>query len=209
MTNKIFTKIIIFLLLVILLGGCSLFVRKDISRELKLIHHLEKWERFQLEGIAEISIDQFRLRKNVLINKNTESLNIALLDSGIFGLRPTPFLSIDIDTLFSISLPVGITDLAFDMPENDDFLTIGMINELFSTLKNNKTIIVRDGKLMLKQTEFIFNKDMQISHIHVTEEDTELMIRFYYRRSADLDRIDFLVDGIKMLDIQVDRIRYN
>ncbi|MBW6516104.1 MAG: hypothetical protein K0B81_05745 [Candidatus Cloacimonetes bacterium] len=196
------------LLLILILSGCSLFIPRRVPKEELLLAHLQSWERFQLDGIAEISVSQFRLRKNIFVIKTHETLNISLFDSGLFGLRPTPFLSIEIDSLVSLNLPAGIDLMMEDIPTESDFLTVKKFNDLLETLKNNSRIIVRDGRFELNNVEFVFNDKMQINLLQYIDDESEIRVQFQYKRDDQLDRINLFVDNNRLVEIIVDSIRY-
>lgn len=202
------SKIILSLVMITLITGCSIFSPRDISKETLLLNHLQGWEKFRLDGIAEVTISQFRIRKNIQIIKTAERLNIALYDSGIFGLRPTPFLSTEIDSSFSMNLPQGLDDLAEDFTPETAGINIDMINELFNTLRNRKTAIVRDGRTSIGQAEIIFNDKMQIDNLLLHHDEANIKIEYLYRRDSSLDRINLYLDNNKVLEIIVDTIKY-
>jgi|GEM_PF-1420815 len=198
--------ILVTALLLVLLSGCSLFVKTDAAKEELLLQHLQTWRNFHLEGIAEITINQFRLRKNVHVNRTEEFLNITLFDSGIFGLRPTPFLKVNIDSKFSLSLPDNIIEMISGLPEEDD-IDIDMINTLIDELESNRREIVMNGKLTIKDTEIAFTQEMKIDRIQVNDDEDEIVLEFDYRRN-DLSKIVFFLNSNRLLEISVDTISY-
>ena len=196
------------ILLALFLTSCALFVPREIPKEKLLLTHLQGWEIFQLDGIAEISVSQFRLRKNIFVIKTPEALNISLFDSGLFGLRPTPFLSIEIDSLVSLNLPAGIEQMMEDIPTESDFVTVKKINDLIETLKSSKRNIVRDGRIEMNKVVFVFNDKMQIDYLQYREDDNDIKVQFQYRRDDVIDRINFFIDNDRFLEIIVDNVKH-
>lgn len=194
-------------LIICLLAGCAIFVPRDIPREELLLEHLQSWQAFRMDGIIEINIGQIRLRKNIQLLKTDESFSITLFDSGIFGLRPSPFLNIAVDSTMTLSLPADIQELTDELPPESDLLTIEKIKALFNTIEERKTEIVRDGNLVLNSTEFLFNENMQFELIRLKEEDLEVQIRFHYRRDQLNSIVLHLQDDL-FFEILVDRIIY-
>lgn len=195
------------LILLISLSGCSVFVRRDIAKEQMLLNHLQGWQAFSLDGIVEITLSPLRLRKNIRVSKTEESLNISIFDSGIFGMRPTPLLSIVVDTTLTMNLPPDLQKMMDDTPSETDLLTIDKINGFINRLMSKKTVIVRDKKLQIDKTEFFFNDSMQIARVRMGGDENLIELLFQYRRD-DLHRISFIMEGEKILEITADRIRY-
>ena len=197
---------LVFILLLILLSACSLFVKTDVAKEELLLQHLQRWRSFRLKGIAEVSFNQFRLRKNVHINRTEDSLNISLFDSGIFGLHPTPFMTVDIDSGLSVSLPDNIKSMIGGLPDEND-LNIAMINSLIDELEDNRREIVKNGKLMIKDSIIAFNREMMIDSIEFNNNEDEILLQFDYR-SADLSGIEFFLNNNRLLEVSVDTITF-
>ena len=201
-------SILLFVIIIILLAGCSVFQRRDVPRETLLLNHLQNWRVFELNGIAEINVSHFRLRKNLYVNKSEDALRISLHDSGIFGLRPTPLLSIEIDSTMTMSLPEEIERMMGDIPSESDQVTGATLNRAIKWLEDNRRTIIRDKRIQQKDVELLFNDLMQIEQINIENDEHEVMFKLFYRRD-DLNRIEFFIDNNRVLEIRVDRIKYS
>ncbi len=204
------SRIILFSLIIhLLLTGCSLFVEPDIPGEQLLLNHLQNWQNFRLEGIAEISVNHLRLRKNIHIVRNEEVFKLSIIESGIFGLRPAPLLSIVVDSTLTVSSPEEMHKMLGELPADSDLLNIEDINNIITTLKENRDLILRDGRVKINQTEFVFNDKMQFDRISTKDKaERELLITFHYRRDDTLNRIVVHAQDQQLLEISVDRMTY-
>ncbi len=200
--------LLLVVLSILFLSGCSIFISPHHSRESLLLEHLQGWQNFKLEGIAEITFGQFRLRRSIHILRNRELLNVSLLESGLFGLRPTPMFSIEIDSTLTISLPKELRETLGDIPEESELLDIDKINSLITSLEVRKDHILKKGRVTIKQAEFVFTDKMQFDHVTLQDGDRVFRIDFNYRRDETLTKLVFSVQGDKILEISVDRIRY-
>jgi hypothetical protein len=201
----------VLLFALLLLNGCSLFREVEIPEEILLKDHLQGWQDFRIEGIVELTHGQLRLRKNVSINKTPQYLELTVFDSGIFGLRPSPFLSVRIDSTLTMDLPIiPGTEVNADSLLVTSF-NIEDINTFLNEMKDNSRDILRERKYVKGKTEFLFNDNMQISLIRTINEEGEESsgnLRLVYDRDNLLERITLSQNDKSLIIVHVDRVTY-
>ena len=86
------------LLLIVFLAGCATLPKVD-QQEKLLLEHLQSWETIRIDGIIEANYKSFAFRKNIAIRKNEGIIKLDIYDIGLFGIRPTPFISASFDSV--------------------------------------------------------------------------------------------------------------
>ncbi len=207
-------KVVLSLIIVIgLLSGCSTFRRVDSDKMELLTNHLSMWRGFRLDGIIEITYRQLRLRKNVSITMDNDSFQLAVFDTGFFGLRPQPFLQLSISDKLSLEAPQNIMNL---IPQNKitvDDIDINLLHKGLAVLQKNSSKIVDHGHFHDKDLRVQFDESMQITGITVlinntvaqeTSENLSLLID--YRAYNQPEKMQFFRDNELLFTITVDRI---
>jgi len=82
-----------------------------------------------------------------------------------------------------------------------------MINSLIDELEDNRREIVKNGKLMIKDSIIAFNREMMIDSIEFNNNEDEILLQFDYR-SADLSGIEFFLNNNRLLEVSVDTITF-
>jgi hypothetical protein len=178
------------------------------NRELLLARHLYKWQRFELKGIAEISLNSVRLRKNISIIKKDDSLSLSIFDSGVFGLKASPLLVVVIDTKTSIELIEPFKSLLKEKDLVIEQYTIDDVNSLFNYLELNKETIISDKQLVKGQSQILFDNRMQIIALKQDGQLGEIIISLSYNDKETLDSITVSLKNETLLSIKVDSITY-
>jgi len=201
--KRIFPFLLPFFLIIF---ACSLLkLDRDRDYELLLKENLEKWRSFRIDGIIEVNYKNYAFRKNIAVRKKESIGRIDIYDTGLFGLRPSPFISIFVDSMITIDLPENPNPVVVQTEEisrNQPSLHYLMhLNDLFQF----KTMIIKDHKINLDQLIFEFSTEMEL--IMIKDKDTEDQIAFSYQ--DELIGMKFFNRGQEFAKIQIDKISYN
>jgi len=198
-------SILLFCLLLFLIS-CASFPKSDPEKkEILLSENLAKWENFRIDGIIEYNYKQFAFRKNISLRKKADLIRIDIYDSGIFGLRPTPFISAYLDSLLYLRAPdypdlISISKEEF--PEDFYYLNVFLY---LSQLKDHKSEIIKKNRIFIdNRVEFIFSENMLLNRIN--DDSTNSKINFSYE--DNLSGLELYNQNIKILNIQVDKISF-
>ena len=190
MINKLFpTK-----LFLLFFAGCSFFLPNgDHSLENKYILELDKWNTFQMEGVAEIYQDELVLRKYFKAQKNPQALRIDLIESGLLGIHPTPFASIYADTSLTMRTPPDYTIKTNNLNFPIDLNYLKMFSK---TISINK--IYQDSLFSLQFTNEMFLKCIETEGFHLDLE---------YNQNT-LAKIIIFNKNKKLAKLTIDKIQY-
>lgn len=190
------------LLLFIFLAGCATFPKVDKQEKEKLLlEHLQSWETIRIDGIIEAYYKSFAFRKNITIRKNKEITKINIYDSGLFGMKPAPFLTVNIDSLIWIRSQSETEPTIIKIEQSPEF-------ELLldpSKLVKYTNEIISNNELLLSNVLYIkFSDKMQIIQInHIAYPQN---IKFKYQ--DELVEIIFYMEDKEIANIQIDKITY-
>ena len=198
-------KFFIFLFLLLLLFGCATIPKTDFAQKEKLLSaHLKEWENIRIDGIIELNYRSFSFRKNIVIKKTGDRGRIDIFDSGVFGLKPNPFISAYFDSTLFVRLPeqpkfVGINNssLERELP-NLSFIRI------FDELVSNKKKILIEKEYRNKDFIFYFSDEMKLEKIELTQEN--FYVLFDYLK--ELSKISIFKNSKEIANIQIDKITY-
>ena len=190
-----------FFIVFIILAGCATFpkVNKE-EKEILLLKHLQSWETIRIDGIIETNYKSFAFRKNITIRKNEEIIKLDIYDTGLFGMRPTPFISAFFDSVLVLEMPDQSEPIVIypkDLPEISSFLHL-------ATLYEHKDQIIKNHKIHTGNVEFTFSEKMQI--IKIEDKDAKFKIEFEYQ--DELVEIIFYMEDKEIANIQIDKITY-
>ena len=191
--------------LFLLLFGCATIQKIGFSQREKLLSaHLKEWENIQINGIIELNYRSFSFRKNIIIKKMGDRGRIDIFDSGVFGLKPNPFISAYFDSTLFVRLPeqpkfVGINNssLERELP-NLSFIRI------FDELVSNKKKILIEKEYRNKDFIFCFSDEMKLKKIELTREN--FYVLFDYLK--ELSKISIFKNSKEIANIQIDKITY-
>lgn len=190
-----------FSIVFIILAECATFPKVDKQEKEKLLlEHLQSWETIRIDGIIEANYKSFAFRKNITIRKNEEFLKIDIYDTGLFGMRPTPFISAFLDSVLVLEMPDQPEPVVIypkDLPDISAFLHP-------VTLYEHKDQIIKDYKIHTGNVEFTFSEKMQM--IKIEDKDAKFKIEFEYQ--DELIEIIFYMKDKEIANIQIDKITY-
>jgi hypothetical protein len=209
-------RLLIFFFLFSLFFGCATFQKIDFSQKEKLLSaHLKEWENIQIDGIIELNYRSFSFRKNIVIKKTGFRKNIVIkktgnlgridiFDSGVFGLKPNPFISAYFDSTLFVRFPeqtkfveINNSSLKRELPDLS-FITI------FDELVSNKNKILKEKKYRNNDFIFYFSDEMKLEKIELAQE--KFCVLFDY--SKELSKISIFKNSKEIANIQIDKISY-
>ena len=184
----------------VFLAGCATLPKVD-QQEKLLLEHLQSWETIRIDGIIEANYKSFAFRKKITIRKNKEILQIDIYDTGLLGMKPEPFLSVNIDSLIWIKSQAETEPTTYKIEQFPEF-------ELLldpSKLIKYSNEIISNNELLLSNVLYIkFSEEMQIIQIdHVVYPQS---IKFKYQN--ELVEIIFYKEDKEIANIQIDKIAY-
>lgn len=161
-------KLIILALLILLVFGCSTI--KELSHKDKedLVRaNLAYLNKFKSEGVLEVSLKGLSLKKEFVLKKNQNSLRLDVLDSGIFGLLPSPFATLYAkDEIIITNYNKGFfSDLVLDKFPLKEFLDFdklpqGIINEIVKNRNFSIAVLQFEFDEQYRMNKIIMNKDL-------------------------------------------------
>jgi len=161
-----------------------------------------------MKGIAELSYSHFRLRKNISIQKDTNSLLLTVFESGLYGLKASPILEIQVEEETSLTLAEPLSSLLNDKNIEYKQYSIDDVNNAFKYLVKNKHRIVADRKLATDQFEIAFNDKLQISTISSPSSLGKIELLLTYKNEELPELLSLSVGGETIFKIQIDNIKY-
>ncbi len=191
--------------LFLLLFGCATIQKIDFSQREKLLSaHLKEWENIRIDGIIELNYRSFSFRKNIVIKKTGNISRIDIFDSGVFGLKPTPFISAYFDSTLFVRFPeqtkfakIDNSFLKRELPDLS-FITI------FDELVYHKTKIIKEKEYRNNDFIFYFSDEMKLKKIELTQE--KFYVLFDY--SKELSKISIFKNSKEIAKIQIDKISH-
>ncbi|MDO9577615.1 MAG: hypothetical protein Q7J16_06990 [Candidatus Cloacimonadales bacterium] len=184
---------------ILLLAGCAINSKLNlIDKEQLLLEHLESWNEFQADGIVTVNYDNFVFRKNINIKKTSDIFKITVYDSGIFGMKPEPFLTVKIDSLIQIKTQSAEPEF-FAL---DRFPGLQFFLKPLQLLKFKNQIIRNNILNFDENTTIRFSEEMKIKSIKQLSK--EFSIDFFYE--TDLTGIEVWQNKIDLIKIEIDKI---
>lgn len=167
--------------LTIMLCSCAAN-RAKLSQQAQLEKEISRWQSFHMEGMAEINVNSFVIRKYFVCQKYSHSLQFDLVNSGLLGAEPAPLVHIQVDSMMTIDSPYK--DMIQAMFKRTGLKQMDLSRYLdFKTIFNDKTSeIINTGKTTLGSYDFQFKKNMQLEQI--VSHDQKQTITFEYRHGA-------------------------
>ncbi|MDD3050205.1 MAG: hypothetical protein PHR06_03585 [Candidatus Cloacimonetes bacterium] len=190
------------LLLVILFAvGCSFF-KTNASYEgskKKLRLNLKKWEEFRIDGIVEINVSSFQIRKTIVVRKNSQAIRADVIDSGLFGMRPSPIVSIYFDSLLVVKSP----DYPFLENMADESLGKGTeLLKIMDSLREKEAEILSTYSTIVDSIKVEFDQDFDITSINRNRQ----IITIEYDFKKEPNKITFFNKRKESANIKIDRI---
>ncbi len=195
--KKLKNSFILFFILFVF--GCSFNKSVDDSQKEKLLlQNLQKWQSFKADGIIEANYKSFVFRKNIHLDKASSNIKITIFDSGIFGMKPEPFISVKIDSLISIKTqtePEKIYNI-------NEFPGLNFILNPTSFIQYKNEIITNKKLQLSKGIKITFSEMMQLKKIFIPNNSWE--VKFFYQ--DDLSSIELYEKNELLAKIEIDKI---
>lgn len=187
----------------VFLTGCAIFLKPDKEQKEKLLlEHLNSWKNFRIEGIIEVSYKSFAFRKSIILQKNKNIIRTDIFDSGITGLRPTPFFSAYFDSVLVIRFPEQ--NKLINSKDLDSKNITAILNNL-QNIYYQKDEIIKNQFLKFKDFNVCFSDKMEISKISLQNEKIDINFKY----DNDLNFISIEKDKKDVANIQIDKIMRN
>jgi hypothetical protein len=187
------TLILMVLITIMLLVSSCAANKMKVSPQVQVENEINKWQSFHMEGMAEVNVSSFAIRKYFICQKYTHSLQFDMVDTGLLGAEPAPLVTIKVDSLLTIDSP-------YHEVIQRMFAKIGMKQMNLSPYLDFKTLfkdkipgIVSTQQTIIGNYEFKFNKKMQL--IQILSQDKNQNITVQYRKNQP----NLIVADIKKL----------
>jgi len=161
-------KTVVLLMLILLVLGCSSI--KELTKRQKedLVRaNLSYLNKFKSEGILDVSIKGFSLKKEFVLKKNQNSLRLDVLDSGIMSLLPSPFATLYAkDQVVVTNYNKGFfSDIIIDKFPLKEFFDLeklpqGIIDEIVKNRKFTIAIIQFEFDELYRMNKIRLNEDI-------------------------------------------------
>ncbi len=196
---------LVFLLLFLLLFGCATFQKTDFAQNEKLLStHLKEWKNIRIDGIIELNYRSFSFRKNVVIKKTGNIGRIDIFDSGVFGLKPNPFISAYFDSTLFVRFPEQTKFTKIDNSSLKRELPDLSFIKIFDELVSHKTKIIKEKEYRNNNFIFYFSDEMKLKKIELAQE--KFYVVFDY--SKELSKISIFKNLKEIANIQIDKITH-
>ncbi len=197
-------KLLLLILIILISMNLSLFAKKKPAILLK--KNLEQWQQFKWQGIIQVQSSAFSMRKNFVLAKDSTSLRLDVLDSGIIGLQAKPFLILYLKDRIVIDAPEIEQLQGLDL---NWFVPPGSIEKLMhftDSLQLKQQEIISKRELKTANTIFSFDKKYRLSNIKSTDFNIEANI-IYNRRNYST-KIQIKYNGTPMAELQINEREY-
>jgi len=187
-------KILVLFLLVILVFGCSTIQELTKKQKEEIVRaNLAYLNKFKAEGLVEIVIKGFSLKKEFVFTKNQHSLRLDVIDSGIMSLFPSPFATLYAgEKILVTNYDMGFfPDLIIDKFPLKEFIDLeklpqGIIDEIVKNKKFTIAIIQFEFDDLYRLSKIILN-DNEISLKYIAND----LVRAELKSSKADVNIDF------------------
>ncbi|MDP8201266.1 MAG: hypothetical protein P9M11_03925 [Candidatus Tenebribacter burtonii] len=195
-------KFFLLFILLLFVTNCAFLVKSvDNDKEKLLSSHFKFWENIRIDGIIKANYKNFAFRKGITIKKNNSAFRIDIYDSGIFGMRSTPFISAYYDSVLTIRTPdQKIEQFKPESKEEIDLSFFFQLTDLFAM----KDEIIMNHKVTIDDVTIIFSDEMKI--IEISKGKSSSKITFNYLQ--DLNSITFQKEEKEIIYIQIDKITH-
>jgi hypothetical protein len=188
------------LLVFFLLAGCATGHSPQEKRAL-LLQHTAWWNNLRLSGILEANYQGFQFRKDAVLDCTPAALTLTVVDAGLFGMSPQPFLVATL-TPEACSITTGGTtenipaeQLAQMLPDLQFLLHPQQMLE-------HEDAILHNGQFHTSSAMYHFDTQLRITRIQAKIEP--LTIDFDWGES--LQKITVLRDGKVLASLKIDTI---
>lgn len=108
------------LILMLILTGCSV---RPSAESIETFHAFTaQWQGFFLRGLMEVNQDEWQIRKDCVIRGDDHRIRLDILEGGLMGLRPTPWLTAVYDSTLHLRLPPELEDKPVDWTTLSDLI---------------------------------------------------------------------------------------
>jgi hypothetical protein len=174
--HRIFLPVVLFSIMIIL-SSCA-GNKVILSPQLQLEKEITKWQSFHMEGIAEVDVSSFAVRKYFICQKYSHSLQLDLVNSGLMGAEPTPLVSIKVDSLLTIDSQYQEMIQSMFIRSGLKQMNLYQYLDFNAMFKDKKLEIINTGKTTVGNFEFQFQKNMQLTQIISRDKKQKISIQY-------------------------------
>ncbi len=208
-------KIVILLVLTFLLLACSSIKELTNKQKEELVRtNLSYLNNFKSEGVLEVIIKGFSLKKEFVLKKRNDSLRLDVLDSGIMSLLPSPFATLYVkDEILLTNYNKGFfPDLILEKFPLKEFFDLDKLpQEIIDEIVDNRSFAIafiqfqfdelyRLNKIMLNENVINFNySSNNLIRIELNSSKADVRIDFDSFQTGD-----FLIKPLEMNKNKID-----
>ena len=145
-----------------------------------LSREISKWQNFHMEGLAELNVSSLAVRKYFVFQKNTHSIQLDLLNSGLMGNEPTPLATIKVDSVLTIDSKYHDLIQAMFIRSGMGRMNLSPYLDFDALLQERKTEIITTHMTTIHDYDFKFNGKMQL--IQVVSHDKNQNMQIQYKK---------------------------
>lgn len=157
------------IIFILLFSSCAINKVKQENSQL-LQKNLALWQNFEMTGMVQIIWNGLNIYKTINLKNNPHNLQAVLYDSGIFGIKPQPFASIEIADSIVVKSQVLPENIVIDNLSHKEFIP-AVNRKQFNEILENKS-------LNTEKYEIIFNSRFQISGFELKNDFLEINIQY-------------------------------
>ena len=197
-------KIALVILIATILAGCATS-QKPIEAEEALFQHAKSWEQFRIDGVIEMNYRQLSFRKDIVIRKSAQRFRIDIFDTGLFGVQPTPFLTIYREDEILIRDNDGVRE-ADPVSDSLYIAWVGQLSMLSDVIQSNYHKILYNWEFEKNNLRYKFQWNYLLESIASLDGGNRL--EFSYTNSDQLSGIRYRENGVTVIDIVIDKIDF-
>lgn len=194
-------------ILLILISLCLVLTLDAKTRNQKRLDaNLEMWQQFKWQGILQVQVSEFSIRKNFVLAKTSEDMRLDVLDSGVMGLQAKPLVTVYLKDTVVIDAPTvkelaNINSLLYFYQD----MVKGLV--LFAdTLQAKRQDILSQRKVLTASTSFKFDKKLRLSAI--SNSLSGLDIDIFYNNRNQPTKAELKYKGTKFVELQINERTY-
>lgn len=192
---------IAFFLIFFLVAGCATAHSPQEKRTL-LLQHTAWWSNLRLSGILEANYQGFQFRKDAVLDCTPAALTLTVVDAGLFGMSPQPFLVATLTPEACSITSGGSTQI---LPADQ---MAQMLPDLQFLLQPNHMLehedtILHNGQFHTSSATYHFDSQLRLTRIQAKREP--LTIDFDWGES--LQKITALRNGKVLASLKIDTIK--
>lgn len=191
---------LVFLCILFLFTGCATLYSPQ-EKSALLRQQTAWWNNLRLTGILEANYQGFQFRKDAVLDCAPAALTLTIVDAGLFGMKPEPFLVARLTPQFCTVTNSGSTHIL----THEQY--IQMIPDVQYLLNPQQILeyenaILRGGTFQTASAIYHFDSQMRLTGIQAKETKTNIDFTW----GSTLQKITILRDGDVLASLKIDTI---